>query len=66
MADYISGTSSSRAPLFLGIAAVGIVIVLGLVAFGGGTGETDLSPGVALDAPAPGASPDAAPVLPTE
>ena len=66
MADYISGTSSSRAPLFLGIVAVAVVVILGLVAFGSGGTETDLSPGPALEAPAPGVIPDAAPVVPSE
>ena len=59
MADYISGSSGSKAPLIVGILAVAVVVILGLMAFGGAGGTDDLSPGGELVAP--GAVPESLP-----
>lgn len=57
MADYISGTGSSKAPLFIGIGAVALVIILGVFAFGGSGGD-QIAP-TTLSEPAPIAGPEA-------
>ncbi|SMY09103.1 hypothetical protein [Flavimaricola marinus] len=55
MADYISGTGRSRAPIYLGIGAVALVIILGLLSMGGGD---ETVPSTPLVDPEPIAGPE--------
>lgn len=43
MADYTTGANRSKAPLYIGVAAIGLVIILGIVSMGGRGSDTPMA-----------------------